>query len=178
MTAVWIASIALGCGGPKTQQDTNSDGTVHVRGRISVRGSTPGSLIVLEGQDGKLYEVQASAVGEELRSLDGMNVFVEALVLPGAEQQEPVLSVRYYDLLALPSGETPIVGYVRASQDEVWLYDQNEVAWLISGQFVDVFSTFAGAKVWVVGVTQRKLDTRVSSVRTLFVTEYGVIRQY
>lgn len=171
-----VAVGVLGCGGSKTHDGRNADGTVTVRGKVSVRGSSPGSLILLEGDDGKLYQIQASAMGEELRNLSGMDVYVEAVRLPEYEQLEPVLAVRHYDLLRLPSGERPIIGIVQVNADNVWLLDENYVRWVVIGEFQDVFQTFPGAKVWVVGVTKQTLDTRQESIRTLHITEYGVIR--
>ena len=167
---------AVGCGGSKSVDGRNADGTVNVAGRVSVRGSTVGSLILLEGNDGQIYQIQASAVGEELRNLSGMQVAVEGMLLPEYEDAEPVLAVRHYDLLQLPSGERPKVGIVRVHNEDVWFVDDYEVTWVVIGQFIDVFRTFPGAKVWVVGVTKQSLDTRQSSMRTIHITEYGVIR--
>ena len=142
-----------------------------------MRGSNPGSLIMLEGTNGRLYVIQSSAIGEELRRLSGMNIEVEAVQLPDlGGEDEIVLAVRWYDLLALPSGERPIVGYVGTSEGAVWIRDQTETIWIIVGSFEDVFRTFAGHKVWVTGVTTRSLDTAQYSTRSIHVTDYGVLR--
>jgi len=179
LLAALLLALALGCAGSQGRKGevANADGTIILRGTISERGSRPGSLIVLEATDGRSYIIQASAVGEELRRLAGMRVEIEAVRLPQlSEEDEIVVAARWYDLLQLPSGERPIVGYVGMTQGSVWVRDRSEVIWVIVGSFEEVFRTFVGYKVWVTGVTQQSLDTSQFSSRTILVTEYGVLR--
>ena len=165
----------LGCGGSKGQNgDGGAEGNILVaQGRISSRGGTPFSLLVLESTAGKLYVIEPSYVADELRSLDGMEVSLRARVLPQAEDEYLAIDVIDYELLVLASGERPIVGYIRPGG---MIEDTNGVVWILDGDFKDVIATFIGAKLWVVGVSMQTIDRPVATYRVLLVTEYGVIR--
>ncbi len=165
----------LGCGGSKGQNgDGGAEGDILVaRGIVSSRGGTPFSLLVLETTAGKLYLIEPSRVADELRSLDGMEVSVRAKILPQAEDEHLAIDVIDYDLLALSSGEIPIVGYIRPGG---MIEDTNMVIWILDGDFKDVLATFVGAKLWVVGVSMQSIDRPEATYRVLLVTEYGVIR--
>lgn len=168
--------LTTGCGGRQGQAGDSGgidDGIVITNGKISTRGSTPFSLVMLEATDGTLYFVQSSVLGDELRSLVGMDVSVTGRVLPSDDVENPTIDVISYELLALPSGEVPIVGIVRPGG---WIEDNNMVQWILEGDFAGVLRTFVGAKVWVVGVNQRWENRKDSVARVILVTEYGVIR--
>jgi hypothetical protein len=172
--ALMVLLSAWGCGGTKGQGDGGDVGKiVAVNGRISTRGSTPFSVVMLEAADQKTYIIEQSPLADELRSLDGMEVFVRASVITRPEDQGPTLDVISYDLRALPSGDIPIVGYIRPGG---FLEDDSMIIWKLDGDFAEILRTFVGAKVWVVGVDQPNVDTPDGTTyRVILVTEYGVI---
>jgi hypothetical protein len=174
MMAIALSGV-YGCGGSKGQNGNGgAEGDILiVQGKVSSRGSTPFSLLVLETTAGKLYLIEPSQVADELRALDGMEVSVRAKVLPQHQDEHPALDVIDYELLALPSGEVPIVGYIRPGG---MIEDTNMVIWVIDGDFQDLLSSFVGSKVWIVGVPMQSVDRPEGTYRTILVTEYGVIR--
>jgi hypothetical protein len=164
-----------GCGGSKGQNGHGgAEGDILVvQGKVSSRGSTPFSLLMLEAREGKLYVIEPSQVADELRSLDGMDVSIRARVVPQAEDEHLAIDVIDYELLRLPSGEVPIVGYIRQGG---MIEDTNLIIWVIDGDFQDLLSSFVGSKVWVVGVPMQSIDRPEGTYRVLLVTEYGMIR--
>ena len=171
LTAVTVAG---GCGGMKGQGDGQEARVVVLRGKVSSHGSTPFSLLLLESSDGKVYSIEPGEQADELRALADMDVSVRARVIPKAEDQYPGLEVLSYDLLALPTGEVPIVGTIRSGG---LIEDSNMVMWIIEGDFAAVLKTFVGSKVWIVGVTQEsRLQPDGMTYKVILVTEYGVIR--
>jgi hypothetical protein len=178
-TAALLLAAFLGCGGPPggKGQEAEPGDTIYVEGKISLRGSRPFPLLLLEAKDGVIYMIDTSPKAEELRNLDQMAVGVTAKVLPGVKGDAPALSVVAYDLLPLPSGERPIVGViVAASLDQVVMQADDGSAWVIEGSFRTVFLDLAGSKVWIVG-DRRSANSMVDGdVRSINVSEYGVIR--
>ncbi|MEE9270516.1 MAG: hypothetical protein V3V49_09680 [Candidatus Krumholzibacteria bacterium] len=175
-SALLMLLAVAGCGGNAARGGDKDDGTVTVIGQLSRRGGTPFSMVLLQARDGMSYWIQSTALGDELRQLVGMEVAVTGRLVRN-DEGENILMVQYYYLLRLPSGEKPVVGIVRTrSGGPVWVFDDNNVHWSLQGDFVDVLRSFAGAKVWVTGVVQKKLNVGQGAVRTLLVTEYGVIR--
>jgi len=175
---VWCGLVALlGCAGRQGQQGNNNgiEGKLIVaRGTISTRGSTPFSMVMLEASDGRIYVIQSSLLGDELRNLVAMDVSVTGKILHNPSFDEPLLDVVSYDLMSLPSGEVPIVGIVRPGG---WIEDDNMMIWMIEGDFAQILHTFVGSKVWIVGVNQRWVNTASGSHRAIAVTEYGLIRK-
>ena len=172
-----LASVfgAYGCGGTQGQGgDGDVEGNVViVTGEVSSRGGTPFSLLLLETRAGKIYLLEPSYLAEELRNLDGMQVRVRGSIVPMPEEQHDGLNVISYELLALPSGENPIVGVIRPG---AMIEDENLVTWVMEGEFHDILSSFVGAKVWIVGVPMEWIDRPEGRFRVIQVTEYGVIR--
>jgi chloramphenicol 3-O-phosphotransferase len=165
--------LGAGCAGSKNDEQGDAEGAiVVVRGKISSQGSTPFALLVLEGSDGKSYAIENSHLADELRSLDGMEVTVRGSVLPRSAEHVTI-DVISYEILALPSGEIPIVGYIRTGG---LIEDSSLVMWMIEGDFADLLRNFVGAKVWVVGVTRETVETPEARYHVILVTEYGVIR--
>ena len=187
MSIVGIALVLLaaGCGGQASgygggDADAGTK-TVDVRGKLSRRGSTPFSLMLLQSSGGTTYMIQSTRIGDELRNLDGMEVAVTGVLVPNEEDVQ-MLSVMSYDLLRVPSGERPVVGIVfsqrgASAETPVWLVDRNNVYWSMRGDFEDVLKEFVGAKIWVTGVVQRSANTGRASERSILVTEYGVLRR-
>jgi hypothetical protein len=165
-----------GCGGTKGQNGAGGEEkrAVYLRGKVTSHGSTPFSLLMLQATDGKVYAIEPGQIADELRSLADMEVSVTATVVPQPEDQYPALEVLSYELLALPSGEIPVVGYIRQGG---LIEDSNMTLWMIKGDFDTVLNTFVGSKVWVVGVTQESvLRPDGTTYKVILVTEYGVIR--
>lgn len=170
-----VLAAVNGCAGSKGnggEGDVEGD-IVVVRGKVSSRGSTPFSMLLLEAVDGKTYAIESSPLADELRSLDGMDISIRGEVVPQSAEQLVTLDVISYELLELPSGETPIVGYIRAGG---MIEDSNLVVWVIDGDFADVLKNFVGAKIWIVGVPRESIERPDGTYRVIFVTEYGVIR--
>ena len=176
-----VLATGCGCGGGKSQKgdsDAKPQDDVVVDGKISMRGSTPFTLLLLEGKDGTNYMIESSRVAEELKQLDGMDVTVTAKILPQIEGDTPALSVKYYDLLPLPTGERPIIGVIfSSSPDQVYLRGNDGTNWLIKGDFQSVLIGYATSKVWVVGDRLQPSASLDHQVRDIYVTQYGVIKQ-
>jgi len=181
--AVMLAWVP-GCGGASggKVRDAAPGETVYVEGNVSLRGSRPFPLLLLEAKDGALYMIDTSPKAEELKNLDGMAVGVTAKVLPGVKGDAPALSVSSYVLLPLPSGEKPVVGVVYATLDlgdvRAALEAPDGAVWIIEGMFKSVFLDLKGAKVWIVGDRQWTNNTKEGNFRMINVSEYGVIRPY
>jgi hypothetical protein len=177
---VWIA----GCGGPSggKGRDAKPGETIYVEGNVSLRGSRPFPLLLLEAKDGAVYMIDTSPKAEELKNLDGMAVGVTAKVLPGVKGDAPALSVFSYNLLPLPGGQQPIVGVVYARLDmgdvRAAMEADDGSVWIIEGMFESVFLDLKGARVWIVGDRQWTNNTKEGTFRMINVSEYGVIRPY
>ncbi|MFQ5510732.1 MAG: hypothetical protein ACE5EO_02685 [Candidatus Krumholzibacteriia bacterium] len=180
IAAVAAMLLVVGCGGRAAHDPgERGDGVIDVNGRLSRRGSSPFSLMLLRSAAGRTYMIQSSRLGDELRALDGMDVAVSGFLVPN-DENVPVIAVRRYDVLRVPSGEKPLVGIVRASRagnNAIWIVDDNDVQWNLRGDFREVLMSFVGAKVWVTGIVERSINVGQGSMRTILVTEYGVIRR-
>jgi hypothetical protein len=173
-----VAAMLWGCGGASGGQRAGETGeTVYVEGKVSLRGSEPFPLLLLETKDGRLYMLDASPRAGELKSLQDMPVGVTGKILPDVKGDAPALAVESYELLALPSGERPIVGViVTATPDNVTMMAEDDSLWEIEGDFMPVFLDLVGAKVWIVGDRRFAVNTGGTNIRSVLVTEYGIIR--
>ena len=171
ITLIVLLLFGVACGG----KGKGGGDEVTLTGSVSRRGSTPMSALVFETKDGQSYIIEASYLGEELASLEGMELAVTGKFVSTLKDGTKVFSVVYYDLLTLPSGERPVVGIIRYAEDAVYIRDHGDVVWLLRGEFEDVLKTFNGAKVWVVGTTMQRVNTAVGAMRVILVTDYGVI---
>jgi len=177
MLAVLLGGV--GCGGSKSGNGNgSSDETIHVKGTISLRGSTPFELLLLKAEDGKVYMIDSSPDAIELKRLVDMDVAVTATVLPDVGGDAPALSVYSYELLPLSTGERPVVGVIYAtSPDAVYLMGDDGNTWKIDGEFEMIFSGFSGAKIWIVGDIGTSINTARGNARSIYVTQYGMIRE-
>lgn len=166
-------SLAGGCGG-KHGRDGEGREELEVTGTVTLRGSSPFPLVTIVTADGSLYLIQSSDLSDELRHLDGMKVAVTGRITE-VKGESPILSVEWYDILPLPSGQRPIVGHIYGSPpDRALLIDRDGTRYEITGDFTMVLADFDGAKVWVVGDVE---FSRIQlQVRTINVTEYGILR--
>lgn len=178
LAALFLACV--GCGGSAggKRDGANAGETVYVEGTISLRGSQPFPLLLLEGRDGRVYMIDSSPLAEELKQLQEMEVGVRAKVLPEVKGDAPALSVESYDILPLPTGERPVVGtIVQATPEQVTMRAEDDSVWLLEGDFVSVFFGLVGAKVWVVGDREFAVNTARGDLRSILVTEYGILRR-
>jgi hypothetical protein len=169
-----------GCGGAQSGKGHGgSPGeTVYVEGKVSLRGSTPFELLLFEARDGMVYMIDTSPLADELKRLQDMTVGVTAKVLPSVKGDAQALSVVAYELLPLPTGERPILGVVvAASPDQVAMRTEEGATWVIEGGFKSVFLGLSGAKIWIVGDRQWAVNTNEGDVRSINVTQYGIIRE-
>lgn len=170
--AVLLAASLNACGGSKGRG--GGDNVASVSGEIFVEGGQASyAVILIETKEGRVYMVQSSPLGDELRSLVGMRVAVRGPVV-GEMEGVPIIVLNWYELLPLSSGERPVVGWVREGG---YIVTESDVVWKLEGDFGDLLATFMGSKIWVVGIVMQNVNTSQGSYRVLDVTDYGVIRQ-
>ena len=179
--AVMGAVTSAGCGGNKTKKSTGLGDAdvgdwVKVAGTLSMRGSTPHTILMLEMDGGGVVVIQSSKLQEELRTLAGMKLSIEGKVLPSIDGESPFVDAQSYELLALPSGEVPLVGTVLLRDGQCVLETADEKLYWIRGDFADVLMGYEGAKVWVVGtVGDAALPEKPEGSVPMRVTGYGVL---
>jgi hypothetical protein len=175
-----VFAVIAGCSGSSAgkRQKVDPGDTIYVEGKISLRGSLPFPLLLLEAKDGVIYMIDSSPKAEELKRLDEMSVGVTAKVLPEIGGEAPALSVVSYDLLPLSSGEKPVIGVVViVSMEEIALQADDGSRWIIEGEFKPTFMGMAGARIWIVGDRRYAVNTERADIRMVNVTQYGVIRE-
>ena len=165
-----------GCGGKNSQHAASKDiyktGThVELTGTISVRGSTPATMVILETDDDEICTIQSSAITDELAVLAGVRVRVEGIVRSPGSDGPILLDPSDYHILTLESGETPIVGWITKMDEDLFLTDKEAAEWRITGDLISILSGFEGSKLWVVG-KKREMD---ASSREIRVTGYGIL---
>jgi hypothetical protein len=172
ITIAVLASISQSaCGGGASHG--GSDNYANISGEVLQEGQSSYSVVLIKADDGHLYMVQSSELGDELRNLVGMRVAARGPIT-GEMEGVPIVALDWYDLLPLPSGERPVVGWVRNGG---YIVTENEVVWKLQGDFGDLLATFVGSKVWVIGVIMQRMNTSEGSYRVLDVTDYGVIHR-
>lgn len=172
ITIAVFASMALSaCGGARHRGD--SDNYASISGEVLQEGQSSYAVVLIQADDGHMYMIQSSELGDELRNLVGMRVAARGPIT-GEMEGVPIVTLDWYDLLPLPSGERPIVGWVREGG---YIVTENEVVWKLEGDFGDLLATFMGSKVWVIGVIMERVNSSQGSYRVLDVTDYGVIHR-
>lgn len=183
--AASVAVSATGCGGPPSEK-TSTLGEpgvvvgerVTVKGTVSLRGSTPYPVVLLELDNGGLASIKSNEFQAELESLAGMKVSIEGEVLPSSQDGPTAVRVLSYYILPLPSGEIPIVGVLDVRENQCVLETAEGRRYWLRGDFVALLADFAGAKVWVVGESQdAALPEKPKGSEPLWVTGYGVLSQ-
>lgn len=151
---------------------------VSVQGTLSMRGSTPFSILVLETSDGGAIEIDADdeALRTELRGLVGLNCSVDGTVAtPTSPGSMRVIATRY-ELMPLPSGELPIVGVLSTEDGECVLETKDRKRYWIRGDLAAAIRQYDGARIWIVG---EKADTdapnRPRKSTPFTPTGYGVL---
>lgn len=176
-----IVVVACDCGGKKSARVHSLAGagegdTVVVEGTLSLRGSTPHTIVMLEMEDGEVVVIQSDELLPQLRSLSGMRVSIEGRLLPSIDGETPQLSAGRYTLLALPGGEIPIVGSLRLQGEYCLLTTAaGDVYWL-RGEFEELLKDFGGHEVWVVGEKRAAgSEDGPEGAKPLLVKGYGVL---
>jgi len=184
LTGILTSAVAtVGCGGKNSRNAASVDKAkagdlVTVEGMLSLRGNQPHPLIMLERNDGGVVVIQSSELQDELKVLSGMRVEIEGKVLPSIEDETPVVDVLRYRMLALPSGEVPIVGTLRLLDGACVLEATDGKRYWVRGDFTDIIMDFDGAKVWVVGSAgDLALPDKPDGTVPLWVTGYGVLSE-
>jgi hypothetical protein len=182
VVSAMLASV-VACGGKKSSKAGSVDSAgvgdlVAVEGTLSLRGGTPHTILMLEREDGGVVVIQSNEFQVELKSLSGMKVSIEGNVLPSIDGETPLVNATSYKLLALPSGEVPIVGTLRTEGDNCLLSATDGDLYVIVGEFARVLVDFDGKKVWVVGTESTKAyPDAPRGAAPLEVTGYGVLSQ-
>ena len=109
--------VFFGCAGSKSKKAASIDSaktgdTVTIEGTLSLRGSAPFPLLLLEIDGDRAVLVESSTMQTELKSLAGMSVSLEGVVLPSLDKETAVINAQKYELLPLPSGDLPLVGVI------------------------------------------------------------------
>jgi len=168
--------ILTGCGGKNSQKAASETGLksgtfVEMTGLLSVRGSTPNTMVILETDDDEICTLQSSPITDELSHLSGVRVRVLGTVRSPGGDGPILLEPSEYHILTLESGETPVVGWITKKDGDLYLKDENDTEWLITGDLISILSGFENAKLWVVG-KKRELNASEHEIR---VTGYGVL---
>jgi hypothetical protein len=150
---------------------------VTVEGNLSLRGSTPFPLLMLETKDGETVLIESSELQDELKSLAGMKVKIEGPVAPSMDNKTPAIDARSYELLPLPSGDLPVVGSITIENNQVVLTTYDGKRYWIRGDFADLIMDFEGARMWAAGsVGEYALPEQPADSVPFQVLQYGVIR--
>jgi hypothetical protein len=181
--ALVAALLSAGAAGAKVRAVKRLDGVapgarVRIEGVVSMRGSTPLTILVLEIQDGEAVSLQphTPAIEQELRNLDGVRIAAEGIVRPLLDATLPRLEVDRYDIVAVPGGGGPIIGMVSVEGGACILTtDEGRRYWIV-GELGPALCEHAGARVWIVGRKTNEAPGNRPENSTVFTpTGYGVI---
>lgn len=151
---------------------------VRMEGVLSMRGSTPLTIMVLELADHAEITLKPhdEDVRQELRSLDGLRVVIEGEVIPRLDPELPRLDVQKCDLAKAPDGSTPILGTITMENGACVLSTDEGKRYWIQGDLAPALCQHAGARVWIVGKKVKRGDGTKPREATPFTpTGYGVI---
>jgi predicted nucleic acid-binding protein len=158
--------------------DGIAEGTrVRIEGMLSMRGSTPLTILVLEVNGAAItLKPHDQDIQQALRSLDGLRVALEGQVIPRFDPEIARLEVDHYELLAPPGAGDPIIGVVALENGAcVLTTDQDKRYWIV-GDLAPALCQHAGARVWMVGKKSKHGDgTRPRESTAFTPTGYGVI---
>lgn len=153
---------------------------VRIEGVLSMRGSTPLTIMVLEVPDHPVVEITLEPhdenVHRQLRSLDGLRVVIEGDVIPRLDPGIPRLDVQRCNLVKAPDGGEPINGVVNMEDGACVVTADNGKRYWITGDLAPALCQHSGARVWMVGKKGKKGDGKKPRESTAFTpTGYGVI---
>jgi hypothetical protein len=155
----------------------NEGGTIEDLIGEVVAGDGKASAFLLRTYERGDFVIRPSGIGLELWTLEGMIVGIDGRLLSDNISYDlPMLEVATYDIIALPTGERPIVGWVYAYDLEyISLRTLGGELYYIEGDSKLDFSHLDGAKVWVVGGISPSLAE--PREHWIDVEEYGLIRE-
>jgi hypothetical protein len=153
---------------------------VRIEGVLSMRGSTPLTIMILEVPDHPMVEITLKPhdenVHQQLRSLDGLRVMIEGEVIPRLDPEIPRLDVKRCDLLKAPDGGDPITGTITMENGACVLSTDEGKRYWILGDLAPALCQHDGARVWIVGKKVKRGDGTKPRESTPFTpTGYGVI---
>ena len=181
--ALALSLLAAGAAGAKVRTVKSLEGIdpgkrVRIEGVVSLHGSTPFTILVLETGDGEPVPIQphTPALQHELTNLDGVRVALEGEVLPLLGPTLPRLDVDRYDILAPPGAGKPITGMITVENDACVLTTNHGKRYWIVGDLTAAMCQHIGARVWMVGKKGKRVDGERPAGSTPFTaTGYGVI---
>jgi len=151
---------------------------VRIEGVLSMRGSTPLTIMVLEVPDQAEITLKPhdEDVHQQLRSLDGLRVVIEGEVMPRLDPEIPRLDVERCNLLTAPDGGAPITGMITMENGACVLETDEGKRYWILGDLAPALCQHSGARVWIVGKKVKRGDGNKPRESTPFTpTGYGVI---
>ncbi len=180
VASLLAATVHAGTQSVKSIEGLATGSHVRIEGVLSMRGSTPLTIMVLEVPDHPVAEITLKPhdedVHELLRSLDGMRVVIEGEVIPRLDPEIPRLDVKRCDLLKAPDGGDPINGVVNMEDGACVVTADNGKRYWITGDLASALCQHTGARVWMVGKKAKKGDGQKPRESTAFApTGYGVI---
>lgn len=151
---------------------------VQVEGTLSMRGSTPFTIMVLEvpGAPEITLVPHDADIGRQLQSFDGLRVALEGAVVPRLDPGVPRLDVDRCRLLAVPGGDQPVVGMLTMENGACVLStDDGKRYWMV-GNLAPALCQHAGSRVWITGKKAKRGEgTRPRESTAFTPTGYGVI---
>jgi hypothetical protein len=187
LSVVILAPGIAGCGGSKAHKETSTDGAagaavvgelVRVEGVLSLRGSAPHTMLVLEIDEDNVVLIESKTIQAELKSLAGMKVAVEGESMRSIDGETPLINAVRYNMLRLSSGEMPVVGRLSVTKDKCILESSDGKRFWIRGDFVGVIKDFDGAKIWIIGALgDLSLPEKPEGTVPYWVTGYGIISE-
>ena len=151
---------------------------VRIEGVLSMRGSTPLTIMVLELPDRTEITLKPhdEDIHQQLRSLDGLRVVIEGDVIPRLDPEIPRLDVRRCELLRAPDGGDPITGMITMENGACVLETDAGKRYWILGDLAPALAQHSGARVWIVGKKVKRGDGNKPRESTPFTpTGFGVI---
>ena len=179
LIVVLLASAAqAGTRSVKSLDGVATGARVRIEGVLSMRGSTPLTIMVLE--------VTAAAeitltphdedIHQQLRSFDGLRVALEGSVIPRLDPEVPRLEVDRCELLAPLGGGVPINGVITIESGACVLSTDDGKRYWIVGDLAPALCQHSGARVWMVGKKAKRGEgTRPRESTAFTPTGYGVI---
>jgi hypothetical protein len=172
------SSTRAGTKNVKSLDGITTGSRVRVEGALSMRGSTPFTIMVLEvpGASEITLNPHDVDVDRQMRNLDGMRVAIEGAVLPRFDPEVPRLDVERCELLAPPGGGNPITGVITMEDGACVLSSDEGKRYWIVGDLAPALCQHAGARVWIVGKKAKRGEgTRPRESTAFTPTGYGVI---
>jgi len=178
LLVVAVMMVATGCGPKEMFHDVGraraGDGVV-LEGKLTLRGSTPHPLVVLQVKDGDGVLLESDRFRRDFESLGDLRIRVVG-TFAGRLNGMPSVTVSHYRLLALPGGDVPVVGILRVESNHVVLELPDKRRFWIVGDLAGVIREYVGARLWVAGRRVTELsDSAPQGTVPLRATGYGVI---